>query len=325
MKISIALATYNGESYLSKQLESFIWQTRLPDEVVISDDNSTDSTLHILKAFQKNAPFPVRLRSNEQNRGFAVNFGRALEICRGDIIILSDQDDIWLPNKVDVIEKEFEKSSDLMFFANNAEIMDAAGSASGYNLLAQKKGSGRSTEFFGPGNCVSIRKELASLSLPIPEEKCGHDNWIVRLSFYLDINRIISDNCLQYYRRHESNFSIKKSSNLTEKKSSVVDSLLELQASSSMASICRKIESLLILRERLSGLDEELISKAKARAEKEVAIQRLDKTLSVLRYRKNIWCQGLIKRFPMVMTAVVRGDYREFSGWRSAVRDLLMK
>lgn len=325
MKISIALATYNGESYLAKQLESFIWQTRLPDEVVISDDNSTDSTLLILKAFQKNAPFPVRLYSNDENRGFAVNFGRALEICTGNIIIFSDQDDIWLPNKIDVIEKEFDKSGDLMLFVNNAELMDVIGSASGYDLLAQKKGSGRSVEFFGPGNCMSIRKELASLSLPIPEQKCGHDNWILRLSFYLNINRKTVYKCLQHYRRHEGNVSIKKASNLTEKKATMADSLLELQGSNSVASICRKIESLLILRERLSCLDDGLISKARARVTKNAAIWRLDKTLLALECRKNIWRAGLFKRLPMIMTAVVRGHYREFSGWRSVVRDLLIK
>ena len=95
MNLSIALATYNGAVYLKEQLESIAAQTRTPDELVISDDQSTDDTLRVIEEFAATAGFPVRLSVNEANLGIAKNFEKAISLCRGDLIFLSDQDDVW--------------------------------------------------------------------------------------------------------------------------------------------------------------------------------------------------------------------------------------
>jgi glycosyltransferase involved in cell wall biosynthesis len=98
--ISIALATYNGAKYLQEQLDSYVAQTLLPDELVVSDDGSTDKTLQIVEEFAKSAPFKVIILPPGPRLGFADNFMRAISRCTGEFIALSDQDDVWLPDKL---------------------------------------------------------------------------------------------------------------------------------------------------------------------------------------------------------------------------------
>lgn len=100
MRISVAMATYNGGRFLSEQLESLARQSDLPCELVICDDGSTDETLQVLDRFADHAPFPVRVFHNERNLGFADNFLRAASLCEGEAIAFCDQDDVWLPNKL---------------------------------------------------------------------------------------------------------------------------------------------------------------------------------------------------------------------------------
>src|SRR5262249_10160572 len=105
-KISIALCTYNGAKYLSSQLESYLAQTCLPDEVVVCDDCSQDETVTILNDFAIRAPFPVRILVNDQNLGSTKNFEKSISLCSGEIIFLSDQDDVWMPNKIERVSSE---------------------------------------------------------------------------------------------------------------------------------------------------------------------------------------------------------------------------
>ena len=88
MRVSIAMATYNGSAYVAEQLDSFARQTRLPDELVICDDCSTDDTVAKLEAFAAYAPFSVRIERNPQNVATTANFGKAVDLCQGDVILL---------------------------------------------------------------------------------------------------------------------------------------------------------------------------------------------------------------------------------------------
>jgi len=85
MNISIALCTFNGERFLQEQLDSYCDHELLPDELVVCDDCSSDSTRSILSTFAKDAPFEVRLEFNETNLGMGRNFERAISLCTGDI------------------------------------------------------------------------------------------------------------------------------------------------------------------------------------------------------------------------------------------------
>jgi glycosyltransferase involved in cell wall biosynthesis len=107
MRISIAMAVYNGELFMSEQLDSFLRQTRLPDELVISDDCSTDGSVEIARTFAAKAPFPVQVRVNPRNLGANANFEQAINNCTGDIIFTSDFDDVWYPGKLATMEQAF--------------------------------------------------------------------------------------------------------------------------------------------------------------------------------------------------------------------------
>ena len=123
-KVSIAMAAYNGADYLSEQLSSFLLQTRLPDELVVCDDASSDSTVSIIEEFALRAPFEVRLIKNKQNLGYIRNFEKALSLCQGDLIFLSDQDDVWFPEKVCYIEKFFLKDAARLLVIHDGKLFD---------------------------------------------------------------------------------------------------------------------------------------------------------------------------------------------------------
>ena len=106
--ISIAMATFNGEKFLRDQLSSLAHQSRLPDELVVTDDSSTDQTVQILKEFQASAPFAVRISVNDRRLGYAENFLLAASQCKSDLVAFCDQDDVWMENKLARCIAEFD-------------------------------------------------------------------------------------------------------------------------------------------------------------------------------------------------------------------------
>ena len=119
--ISVCMATYNGEKYLKDQLDSILKQIQSSDEVIISDDGSNDSTRYIIEKFQKE--YKNIYLVDGPKRGVQKNFENALKHARGDILFLSDQDDIWMDGKVERVLKEFENSNTLCV-VHDAEIVD---------------------------------------------------------------------------------------------------------------------------------------------------------------------------------------------------------
>ena len=102
------MATYNGEKFLRPQLDSLLRQRHLPDELVVTDDRSTDQTVKFLKDFKAVAPFEVRISVNDRRLGYAENFLRAASQCKGDLIAFCDQDDVWMENKLERCIGEFD-------------------------------------------------------------------------------------------------------------------------------------------------------------------------------------------------------------------------
>jgi len=206
MKISIAMATYNGEKYILEQLESFINQTKLPDELVISDDNSMDKTIEIIEKFQEYAPFPIKIYKNNKNLGYTQNFNRALEHCSNELIFLSDQDDVWFDNKIEYMVKLAKEYPKKDLFMNDAELVNEKLETSNLTKLEQIKNAGFQENHFVMGCCIAVRKSYLDMILPIPDGFKGHDEWLVRLADVLEL-RLIDKKVLQYYRRHGENES----------------------------------------------------------------------------------------------------------------------
>ena len=184
MKISIAMATYNGEQYIKEQLQSFVDQSIMPNEVVISDDKSTDTTLEVINEFITKAPFDIKIVVNDKNLGYTRNFNSALMHATGDVVFLSDQDDVWYPNKIEHMLNVMKDYPDNLVYMNDA-LEDAK---------------------FVMGCCCMVRRELLSFCLPIPSSLKGHDDWIVGVADGL-AKKHIDKTVLQFYRRHETNES----------------------------------------------------------------------------------------------------------------------
>jgi glycosyltransferase involved in cell wall biosynthesis len=118
MSVSVAMCTYNGGNYLDDQLKSIVSQTLPPDEIIICDDGSTDNTIEIIQKFRDQTPIPISLYQNSTRLGITKNFQQAISLCKYDYIALSDQDDVWMKNK---LQKQIEflqqnqKEIDLVF------------------------------------------------------------------------------------------------------------------------------------------------------------------------------------------------------------------
>jgi glycosyltransferase involved in cell wall biosynthesis len=195
-KFSIAMCTYNGARHLREQLDSIAAQTRLPDELVISDDGSTDATHAIILDFAASASFPVQFQTNEQNLGSKKNFERAISLCTGDLIALSDQDDVWLPGKLAEIEAEFDHASNIGLVFTDAEVVDEETRSVGYTLWEKlplgpterrRLRTSRAIDDLLQGSTVTgatmaFRGRFMELLLPIPTDlPIIHDAWIAIL------------------------------------------------------------------------------------------------------------------------------------------------
>jgi glycosyltransferase involved in cell wall biosynthesis len=124
MKISVALCTYNGEKYLREQLNSILNQTLKVNEIIVCDDQSTDSTIAILEEYSTKNEGLFKIFKNEINLRSVKNFEKAIKLCAGDIIFLSDQDDSWLPEKVADMICYFELNPNINVVATNGFCMD---------------------------------------------------------------------------------------------------------------------------------------------------------------------------------------------------------
>jgi hypothetical protein len=210
-KISVALCTYNGATYLHEQLATLTGQSRLPDDLVICDDRSTDKTLAIARSFARGAPFSVSIEVNEKTLGTTKNFERAISLCSGDLIALCDQDDVWQSDKLECLAGAFAKSSDVGIVFSDADIVDAQLRPLGYSLwhYAGFNRSRRNTADLQEllkhnpalGMTIAFRATFRNLVLPIPEN-VPHDIWIALLVAALTRKVALVDKLLVKYRQH---------------------------------------------------------------------------------------------------------------------------
>ncbi len=242
MLISIALCTYNGAQYLQEQLDSIANQTRLPDELVICDDRSQDNTFEIISNFSSKAPFPVLVSLNEKNLGSTKNFEKAIGLCSGDIIFLSDQDDVWEPLKLEYIEKVFSTSSNVGAVFTDAEVVDENLKPLGYRLwqsigFNEKKQNhfiqGKFIEVllkrnFITGSTMAFRSEFKELFFPIPDIWV-HDGWIALLIAFTSDLYLISKPLIKYRQHSMQQVGAgDEPLNLREKVSKKIDQLVNL-------------------------------------------------------------------------------------------------
>ena len=125
-RVSVAMATFNGETYLPEMLDSLASQTRPPDELVVRDDGSTDRSLDVVHDFASRAPFPVRVVPGGDRLGYAQNFVAASRACTGDLLFFADQDDSWRPEKLETVARTVSRGEVVAVFHDFA-LQDADG------------------------------------------------------------------------------------------------------------------------------------------------------------------------------------------------------
>jgi len=177
--ISIAMATYNGEKYLEEQLDSIYAQTYKNIEVIVTDDCSTDKTVEILEQYSKS--HGLKYYVNEENLGFVKNFEKAITLCKGEYIALSDQDDIWETDKIYTL---YQYMKDALLIHSDALLIDDAGDViePSYTQNSHKVLRKDIIEYFFnndvTGCTMMFSRKLLSMILPIPENIIAHDWWI---------------------------------------------------------------------------------------------------------------------------------------------------
>jgi glycosyltransferase involved in cell wall biosynthesis len=214
--VSIAMATFNGQKFLPDQLASLQTQTRPPQELVICDDGSSDTTIAILKRFADDAPFDVRIERNHERLGHARNFLRAASLCHGDIVAFCDQDDVWLARKIEVALAAFEAPDGPSVVVHSAQVVDAALRRQEQRFPDIRLDARVPSARCIPGRhwvgfALTFRRALLSL-LPmshfediihaVPE--VGHEHWICFLAG-LDRGFAFRRESLVLYRQHGAN------------------------------------------------------------------------------------------------------------------------
>ena len=205
--ISVCMATYNGQDYLKEQLDSILCQIQEEDELIVSDDGSTDQTIHILNEYQRMHQNIVVLKGPK--KGVQKNFENALKHAHGDIVFLSDQDDVWLEGKAQSVLKVFQDSKAFVVL-HNANIVDAHRNKldqTVFELRGSKPGLYHNLyKNAYVGCCMAFRKEVLKYALPFPDKIEMHDWWIGLVAEKMG-KTILIDKPYLDYRRHDENVS----------------------------------------------------------------------------------------------------------------------
>jgi glycosyltransferase involved in cell wall biosynthesis len=316
--LSVALCTFNGSRFLRDQLESIAAQTRLPDELVVCDDGSTDSTTQIVTEFSHNVAFPVRLRLHATTVGSSASFEEAISLCEGDIIVLSDQDDVWLPDRLHATEMAFQSNPRAGAFFSDAEIVDATLNPLGYRLWNVVRFGAREQERFAHGEAaalllcrnvvtgatLAIKSESRKLVLPIPEGWV-HDGWIALL-MSATVKLVFSSQPLIKYRQHSSNQLGARKRNFSEQMDNARKPHAEIYAAIATNYIAAR---------------ERLLAAVGVTVEPQI-IRMLNSKIAHMQARANL-PSSRIRRLPAVFSELAAGRYHCYSNsWKSLARDL---
>lgn len=218
--VSVALCTYKGETYLAKQLDSILSQTRLPQEVIVFDDVSPDGTWALLERHAprfRDAGIRFVLHRNPVNLGYVANFQQALQATTRPIVFLCDQDDAWHPTKIERFLPEFERRPDLVALHGNARLVDGKGDDMAYSLFEALEvtraeldaiHAGRAFEVLVRRNVVTgatlaVRRKVFENAVAAPTGWI-HDEWLGMVATFVGTVDCIEEPTIDY-RQHESN------------------------------------------------------------------------------------------------------------------------
>ncbi len=323
-KISIALCTFNGAQHLPAQLNSIAIQHRLPDELVVCDDQSNDDTVEIIKRFARQAPFPVYFDINEENLGTTKNFEKAVALCKGDIITFCDQDDVWREDKLVQIEAVFSASPRVGAVFSDAELVNEDLEPLGHSLWQAINFSRAQQERFVGDRSIEALLKCISLShgmmmafraiyktaiLPFPP-RFGHDNWTALIIAGLSDLAFIRQPLIRYRQHQSQQVGPPTRSHWMEK-------LIGVQATTAAAFYWAQADLFTSACRRVEGL-----GAAECHREKLALLQAKAKHMLL---RANIPNRGW-QRWPVVLKELAEFRYHRYSnGVLSAVKDIVLQ
>jgi len=323
LRVSIALCTCDGATFLPEQLASILRQTRLPDEIVLVDDASGDSTVAIARSMLAGARCNVRIEVNASRLGITRNFERALSLTTGEVVVLCDQDDVWLPQKLDRIAAEFQRHPGIGLLASNADVVDEALNPFGVDTLTAFSPRGRalrtSDEIFVhllaygnvfPGMVLAFAGALRRVVLGFPEfvgDDAGarwmHDGWIAVALAAMAPTSVITEP-LALYRQHAGQH-LGIAGRPVDGRARVPFTL----------QLAREVD----LRQRLLQV---LLERSGRSGVRDRALLYLEQSIEHLTFRRDLYAKRVRAR--RVAPELASGRYRRFSnGWHSAVRDVV--
>lgn len=213
--ISVCMASYNGEKYISEQIKSILKQLQLGDELIIVDDSSTDNSVEIIKSFKSDF---IKLYENKLNIGYIKTFERALRLSKNKYVCLSDQDDIWMEGRLNSLYNSLIENN-VMLVASNFEIVNLSNREVNFVRLETEN----SKKYFGNilrifqgksayyGCTMMMKKSFLEIVLPFPTFIEAHDLWMaMNANIHKSIYHL-SDDTLRY-RVHQNNSSLRKRS-----------------------------------------------------------------------------------------------------------------
>lgn len=327
--ISVAMCTYNGEAFLKEQLDSIQAQNFPPSELVICDDCSQDATLEIIYAFKASCNFHINVLVNERTVGVSKNFENAIAHCSGDVILLADQDDIWLPTKIQEIVNVFQDCPECGYVFSDAELINEDGISLGCNLWElikfeqkrhKKYTGGEQLEVmlkgghFVYGMAMAFRSSFKSILIPIDSSRFTarqgmHDTWISLLLSAIGAYGVPIHHPLVKYRQHEKQISRGNRRNFSLKLRAF-DKATGLAFAGALDVIAKRVDDAIQRGEYASNS-----GSTKILGEKAWHLRARSLANSIPR----------LKRWKIIFSEAFSGRYRKYSGsYKSIIKDMIV-
>lgn len=318
--ISVALATYNGARYVEEQLASILAQTRSVDEIVVSDDGSSDGTQQIVTEYARRSGLPIAMIGGDEHLGVVANFERALKSCRGEIVFLCDQDDIWAPEKVERLVAALEARVMLAAVFTDAEVVDESRRRQHRSLLELARLTAGERRLIEQGDAfevlltrnvalgatIALRKSALETLVPIPEGYV-HDEWIALQSASRNAIGFVAEPLIQYRQHSQNAIGAPKPTTLREK----------------LASLHKPAR-----RERRAAADKARRLVERLSLDSGTSARRVDQARKLLRHlllRADLPNSRLLRIVPICRELLNAGYFRYSMGMKAALRDLLQR
>lgn len=321
--VSVALCTYNGAEFIDQQLRGIAAQTLLPAEIVISDDASNDDTLKVVKSelkiltkeFPEFSKVDVKVLENKSSLGVTKNFEQAMTSTNGSIIVLCDQDDLWLPNKIQRMVKEL-KNPEIAFVFGDAELIDEDNKPLGHSLfdaLALKPSEKEAIVGKDPvqvlikrniitGATSAVRRSVFDMAVPFPDGWV-HDEWLAMVAAMTGKHFAVTEPLIGYRQHSQNQIGVKKNTTATRM------GRLSMNGRERNARLLRRAEQLNARVTELGATQKNIHRSATA-----VKFQRA----------RNKFATSRLLRFPQVVALVFTGRYFSVSnGARDVLRDIV--